>query len=229
MKKLIVIAIVGMMVMGLSLAANAGSADGVWAVYMQGADQSGANYLAVNSIFGSSGTVESDTNAGAGVSAAQVALTSFDSGVGTASNGMTKIMRPVGTANNVYNLKLWGLDQCAATGFKLTAWNPTGTYDLAAGSQAHLKVISVPAGVTLTDNSTGTSVTVPDPTGYSFTFASSANGTQAAPQLNWMFNFSSMPKSGAPIVLQLVPEPGSMLAMLSGLVGLVGYGIRRRK
>jgi len=26
-----------------------------------------------------------------------------------------------------------------------------------------------------------------------------------------------------------VPEPGSMLAMLSGLVGLVGFGIRRRK
>ncbi|MHB9036461.1 MAG: PEP-CTERM sorting domain-containing protein [Armatimonadota bacterium] len=28
---------------------------------------------------------------------------------------------------------------------------------------------------------------------------------------------------------QVVPEPGSMVAMLSGLVGLVGFGIRRRK
>jgi len=31
------------------------------------------------------------------------------------------------------------------------------------------------------------------------------------------------------IVATTVPEPGSMVAMLSGLVGLVGYGIRRRK
>jgi hypothetical protein len=28
---------------------------------------------------------------------------------------------------------------------------------------------------------------------------------------------------------EVVPEPGSMVAMLSGLVGLVGFGIRRRK
>ena len=27
----------------------------------------------------------------------------------------------------------------------------------------------------------------------------------------------------------VIPEPSSLLAMLSGLVGLVGYGIRRRK
>ena len=28
---------------------------------------------------------------------------------------------------------------------------------------------------------------------------------------------------------QCVPEPGSMVVMFSGLVGLVGFGIRRRK
>jgi hypothetical protein len=26
-----------------------------------------------------------------------------------------------------------------------------------------------------------------------------------------------------------VPEPGSMIAVLSGLIGLVGFGIRRRR
>lgn len=31
------------------------------------------------------------------------------------------------------------------------------------------------------------------------------------------------------ISVQAVPEPGSMLAVLSGIVGLVGFGIRRRK
>jgi hypothetical protein len=27
----------------------------------------------------------------------------------------------------------------------------------------------------------------------------------------------------------MIPEPGSMFALLSGLVGLVGFGVRRRK
>jgi len=35
--------------------------------------------------------------------------------------------------------------------------------------------------------------------------------------------------SGVYVAPASVPEPGSLLAMLSGLVGLVGFGIRRRK
>jgi hypothetical protein len=31
------------------------------------------------------------------------------------------------------------------------------------------------------------------------------------------------------VVAKVVPEPGSMVAMFSGLVGLVGFGIRRKK
>jgi len=57
--------------------------------------------------------------------------------------------------------------------------------------------------------------------------ASTPSGTSVAPNFTGDFEFT-----GTPIELQLVsvvPEPGSMLAMLSGLVGLVGYGIRRRK
>lgn len=58
-------------------------------------------------------------------------------------------------------------------------------------------------------------------------------GKAAEPQFRYNLAYN-----GAPIYLQLVastvppvevPEPGSMLAMFSGLVGLVGFGIRRRK
>lgn len=35
--------------------------------------------------------------------------------------------------------------------------------------------------------------------------------------------------NGYILEVSTVPEPGSMIAMLSGLVGLVGFGIRRRK
>jgi hypothetical protein len=31
------------------------------------------------------------------------------------------------------------------------------------------------------------------------------------------------------VTITLIPEPGSMIALLSGLVGLVGFGVRRRK
>ncbi|MCE5313554.1 MAG: PEP-CTERM sorting domain-containing protein [Armatimonadota bacterium] len=55
----------------------------------------------------------------------------------------------------------------------------------------------------------------------------SATSAQATPVISKVLTYT-----GDPIALtfaQVVPEPGSMVAMLSGLVGLVGFGIRRRK
>jgi hypothetical protein len=53
-------------------------------------------------------------------------------------------------------------------------------------------------------------------------------GTAAAPTFSKVFAYS-----GTPIALTFevapVPEPGSMVAMFSGLIGLAGFGIRRRK
>jgi len=237
MKKLLVIAIVGMMVMGLTLAANAAATDDVWAVYLKGTDQAGGNALASSTVLGASGTVESDSSASAGVGSAQVALTTFDPGVGTGSTGYSKEMHPAGTSVNAYNLKLWALPECTATSFIVTGWNPSGTYALGNGGatgipeQTHLIVVSCPAGITLTDTSGGADVQVTNPVGYEFTFATGKNGTSTAPQLDWTFNGATAVTAGSssPILLELVPEPGSILAMLSGLVGLVGFGIRRRK
>lgn len=40
---------------------------------------------------------------------------------------------------------------------------------------------------------------------------------------------TALNKAAAFDYIQVIPEPGSMVALLSGLVGLVGVGIRRRK
>lgn len=53
---------------------------------------------------------------------------------------------------------------------------------------------------------------------------------------NYLFSYTFADTSGMvgrenalALTLGQVPEPGSMVAMLSGLVGLAGFGIRRRK
>ncbi len=45
---------------------------------------------------------------------------------------------------------------------------------------------------------------------------------------SWMFDWVAV-KAGADPGWNPVPEPGSLLALGSGLIGLVGFGIRRRK
>jgi len=242
MKKLIVIAIVGMMVMGLGLAAHADT-NGQWQIYFKCLDQSNGNGLASTIIYGcvtnakditySSAKDSDDTSNGAGTGSAQVGMGCADNAFETGLNfGYCIDLRPPTTPNNAYNINVFELSACTATAYNITGWNPTGTYDLAAPE--HLKVISAPAGVTLTDNINHVTYTNAQlnnsQSPVQFTFLSTANGTSAAPQLNWTFNNVSQSISWAnPIKLELVPEPGSILAMLSGLVGLVGFGIRRRK
>jgi hypothetical protein len=65
------------------------------------------------------------------------------------------------------------------------------------------------------------------------TVGTATGGTQAAPTKKWTLAAakSSTPMaSGVGYILEMsVPEPGSIVAMLSGLVGLVGFGIRRKR
>ena len=57
----------------------------------------------------------------------------------------------------------------------------------------------------------------------------------AHPVFSYTFNTSNMAGTGSAgnftlgEISTVIPEPGSMLAMFSGLIGLVGFGIRRRK
>jgi len=65
-------------------------------------------------------------------------------------------------------------------------------------------------------------------------FFSTASTSAAVAPISYAFNFSDNwgDLRGKTVDLTFgaaVPEPGSMVAMLSGLAGLVGFGIRRRK
>ena len=58
---------------------------------------------------------------------------------------------------------------------------------------------------------------------------SATRGTQAAPLKTWTVTYDGVNDVQFNVDASTIPEPGSLLALVSGLVGLIGFGIRRRK
>jgi len=210
MKKLIVLAIVAL-VFGMVSGAYA---DPQWYIQFKVTDQSGGNALATSYRMGvrtgaSDGIDTLDVVNPAGTGAA-VVFASWDLGEGSALMGYGSDYRPVGTQNLVWNLKIFLQPSCTATQIKISAFNPTGTYDLVAPPM-EFKIPSL---------------------GLSYVFDGTLNGTSTSPLFDWTINDAGNYKgkdNALNAILAPVPEPGSILALASGLVGLVGFGIRRRK
>jgi len=211
MKKLIVLAVVAM-VFGMVSGAYASATD--WLLYLKASDLTGANYITTGALFGTKtgaldGADANDASNVAGTGSA-ACVGGFDLGDGAATNGWSKDLRAPGTANLTWNIKVWVQPAYAGTEFKLTGWNPTGTYDMPVFAQPmELKI-----------------------GGNSFIFDGSANGTSTAPMFTWTFGAADVKGVGNALTgtfAPVIPEPGSILALASGLVGLVGFGIRRRK
>lgn len=211
MKKLIVLAVVAL-VFGIVSGAYASATD--WLIYLKATDQVGANPINTGVISGlKTGALDgydaaNDAQNSAG-SGAMVVLGSFDLGVGS-GYGYYKDLRSPTSTNLTWNLKLFLQANCNASGIKLTGWNPSGTYDLVAPQMK----VSIPA------------------LGLSYVFDGTTNGTSSAPQFTWTIenaqNYKGI-ENALNVILAPVPEPGSIVALASGLVGLVGFGIRRRK
>lgn len=212
MKRVIVFGIVAVMVMGLAVTASA-AVDDTWMMQLR----------ALNSAGASAGTITLGTKVGAidaytttaGEDATLPVLVGTPAEISSLiSPRASKDVRSPILANDSSTWDLTLFNNGGTGTITLTGWMATLTNQLnpsTAGDQ-NLK-IELFQGSTLL-------WTVPQLT----------SGTAAAPTFTRNFDFVA----GSPISLQLVattvvPEPGSMVALLSGLVGLVGFGIRRRK
>lgn len=227
MKKLLVIGIIAMMIAGMSVAASAAvQADfffGLKAVptAVQGM---GANWLAT-----ASDAVNGDDGSAAGYNAAYVPAQSNT----LEMDVVGPLLDPAGRWQVDYRENLTGpTDQIVwnLKAYMNTATLTTNSFNLAGYFVSNGGAITDPNFYVKVYDGQGTTgallKTFNQATGY---------GSESAP--SWTSGtFTLASKTDAHYFTVVagtapasVPEPGSMLAMLSGLVGLVGFGIRRRK
>lgn len=232
MKKLTIILAVITMVVCAAAAYAVGPNDD-WLVYMRAASPDDSKALN-NCIFGTKSTY-SDAPAGVEdksqiTGTVAPAMGCFDLGSGANGTGYYQDLRSsVSTAGKTqtWTIKLWALSSYSFNDIVLSAWNPSGSHDINGGIPIRLQVVHDPTG-TFTDGHVLISSWDPD-----------KNGSQALAPYSWTFTGAGSLKSVTnPIVLQLttsyealpsVPEPGSLVAMMSGLVGLVAFRVRRKK
>lgn len=231
MKKLIVFGIVTVMVMGLALSANAFTKDTDWLVYMQAGNNT---WSSMTNNWGNAGT---DIKLGHATTPGTVNGAAYVS-----TSGTVRDLSATGggyglTTNTVLALDQTGADQ-VQTWDDIELWAGSGYTN--AALQLRIWGIGIDADgpalkLVVTQAKAGSGFAVGD-----IVFDSLAVGSKHYPTLAIDLSSSiAVLKTGtaeAPAVtFRLtattpgIPEPGSMLAMLSGLIGLVGFGIRRRK
>lgn len=203
MKKVLILA--GLMVLVLGVAANAYVFQAI-ATNASGTDSMGTITFGT---YASASSKDITPNSGTAAEVAVASNQSWKPAVG-ADSGSWKVQYFVTTDPKAWTLALWSGNDYGYDKATLKIWlnNASGF---------------TPGNWTLQDAVTGKVYWSGDVTSV---------GSKTNSILSIEFD---TPKTATPnaeaigLVWTSVPEPGSMLAMLSGLVGLVGFGIRRRK
>lgn len=212
MKKLIVLGIIATMVMGMAVAASA-AVDSAWVVQLRASDylnQSQGTATFGTKVGGNDAFLPPSEDSAIPM---QVGTAAYAASVIGTNLCLKDYRAPlVAGQTKVWDLQIWLPDNTEGA-IKLIGWTAAAANQInpSTDGDPDLKVKLMQGDTVLWD------------------FAQNVSGKSAAPLFT--LNFVS---DGTPINLQLVasaivPEPGSMVALFSGLVGLVGFGIRRRK
>lgn len=216
MKKLIVLGIIATMVMGMAVAASA-ALDDTWILQMK------ASYVSNGQ---GSGTVTVGTKPGSidGIGSEDKTLAPTNgekammfTDLQPRSNTDYRAPLVVGETKT-WNLNIW-TNEGSAGEISLSGWIAT------AGNGSILPSTDGDPDILLQLFHGSTLV---------WTAPINESSTSTNPMFSYTFNYGggNLTTAGEAfyvVASTIVPEPGSMVALFSGLVGLVGFGIRRRK
>lgn len=238
MQKLIVLGIIVMMIAGLSVAANA-AFTGVQ-FKLQAENPTGGGFLPITVGWGDGATITTDGKD-----------TAWDATVALATsedNVELTVINPIisGTGRVNYDYRAIPTTLPALPGPEV--WSVQAKVPLYSDDSANAALdfsmgvhawftpgFTLPTGYKfLVLNGTWTAATYKTPAGVAATIGSvgaGVSGSFGSPNLNSGVNYT-IPFAGThmfTVVAEVVPEPGSLLALFSGVIGLVGFGIRRRR
>jgi hypothetical protein len=230
MKKLIVIGIVMVMVMAMAVAASAFTADNtikMGITFANGTISQGTLTLGTDVGKGDGYVLAEDLGfSGATSTAGEIICTDL-APTGTITDGRwkTDLRAPVGEGAlpKVWSLKAYFNNGLAGTA-TLKAWMMAGTGNPGVNSENYKVQIFdgtwTSAAIQAGEAQSALLWTAP---------TNGTTGTSTSPQYTLGgINMTAGQQRYYTMAIS-VPEPGSMVALFSGLVGLVGFGIRRRK
>jgi len=235
MKRLIVMGVVAALLMGLAAAATA-AIDSTWYVQLRayngapGTNSAGSAKLGTNSNYSDAylvGTPDFDSYYSGLLTTAAV-IASTDLGEGNGDYASTDLRAPLAAASvKVWNLTLYGKSTYPGTAIWLSGWIMS-SYKIDTGSDTGVAIVRGTKGVDWDLSGTPGHANITGD-GVLYSFAQGTSGTSSAPQWSKSWLLASVPTDLKLVCTTIVPEPGSLLALASGLIGLAGFVVRRRR
>lgn len=216
MKKVLVMCILLALVV-----AGSASANYIWKFAATNASNGNAGVAAQWGYFSPATSTLATWNTSTSAYAAEVVLAdAANPGTSAKTSLLAKDFVATGADRTKMYLQVWARSDFAGNGIDLRAWCSSNADPAPRAQAITVKCVYDPNGA-LTNTVLLSGV------------SNATTYTQVAPAGKYtlpVFKSETPGAVGQGYILEVtVPEPGSMIAMLSGLVGLVGFGIRRRK